>query len=65
MSISEKLNDLSVVVLGVTTITVANINLIVGIFTGLAGLGIQLYFKMEQNKREREKHEWERNNNKQ
>lgn len=64
MNITDKLNDLSVFTLSITTLTVANINLVVGIFTGLAGLGIQLYFKMEQNRRDRERHEWERNNNK-
>jgi MFS superfamily sulfate permease-like transporter len=62
-SINE-LNDKAILVMSATAITVTQINLIVGIFTAIAGLAIQLYFKVEQNKREKERHEWERKNNK-
>ena len=60
----NELNDKAILIMSATAITVTQINLIVGIFTAIAGLAIQLYFKIEQNKREKERHEWERKNNK-
>ncbi len=57
--------DLAVVAWSFTTISVTQLNLILGAFTGIAGLGIQLYFKLQQNKRDAEKHEWEKNEHKQ
>lgn len=64
MSITNHLNDTAVFVLGITAITVSNINLIVGIFTAIAGLAIQLYFKIEQNKRDRDRFDWEKKKHK-
>ncbi len=58
------LNDCAIVTYIATIFTVADYNMVIGSMVGLAGLGIQLYFKLAQDKREREKHEWEKNQNK-
>jgi hypothetical protein len=49
-------NDLAILTLATTTFTVIDINVVIGALTGLTGLGIQLYFKMQQNRREQERH---------
>lgn len=50
-------NDLAVLTLATTTFTVMDLNVFIGAITGLAGLGIQLYFKIQQNRREQERHD--------
>lgn len=50
-------NDLAILTLATTTFTVIDINVVIGALTGLTGLGIQLYFKLQQNRREQEKHD--------
>lgn len=51
----------------VTAITTAQINMVVGICTSIIGLGIQLYFKIQKERRDRERemreieqHEWDK-----
>lgn len=56
-------NDLAILTLATTTFTVIDINVVIGALTGLTGLGIQLYFKMQQNRREQEKHDKDMNEN--
>lgn len=64
LNMELNLNDCAIVTYLATFITVADFNMVIGAFVGIAGLGIQLYFKLAQDKREREKHEWEKNQNK-
>lgn len=55
-------NDLAILTLATTTFTVIDINVVIGALTGLTGLGIQLYFKLQQNRREQQKHDKDMNN---
>lgn len=61
LSVFFTLNDAAIATLLITAITAANLNIYVGIFTGLAGLFIQFYFKLKQDKREQERSEREKN----
>lgn len=58
------LNDSAVIVWLASTFTALDMNLFIGAITGVVGLGIQLYFKIQQNRRDQEKHDWEKNQNK-
>lgn len=55
--------DAAVITFLATTFTVADMNLWIGAITAISGLGIQLYFKIQQNRRENEKHGWDKKQN--
>jgi len=54
--------DAAILTFMATIFTVADMNLVIGALTALSGLGIQLYFKIQQNRRESEKHDWQKKN---
>jgi len=55
-------SDAAIFMWSITTLTVAQMNVLVAAVTGIAGLSIQLYFKRQQNKREQEEHDWKKKN---
>lgn len=56
-------NDAAVITWAATTLATLDINVVIGAVTGLTGLLIQFYFKRQQDKREQERHDWQKKNN--